>query len=142
MAFNDPGNGRVIYDMAPPNTRSQKTVGEACQAGDVLGFKLVSASWVRACAAVGENHVEGKVVALEDGVVGEKIWVSHSPVIEGYSGAKVGGAVYVTDFEGLRGRITQTVPTEPGEIDTPIGIALTETRVRFHLATFSYSVVL
>ena len=96
--------------------------------GDVLGY---SSGWKRALATTG-GVIQGRVVALQDGAVGDVIPVSPCPVVSGYSGATPGGYVYVAEGSD-NGKVTQTAPSTGGDANTIIGIALSATAVLFFL---------
>ena len=96
--------------------------------GDVLGY---SSGWKRALATTG-SVIQGRLVALRTGLSGEKVPVSANPVVGGYSGATVGGYVYVAEGTDY-GEVTETAPSTSGDADTIIGVALTATEVMFFL---------
>ena len=128
MAFSDPGNGRIILDSGRGTEPGKVTLAEDCKSGDVLGY---SSGWKRALATTG-SVIQGRVVALADGKNGEEIPVSANPVVGDYSGATLGGFVYV-DEGSNNGQITQTAPSTTGDANTIIGIALSATTVLFFL---------
>jgi len=131
MAFSDPGKGRNIINSNVGPEAPTVTLAEACKRGDVLGY---SSGWKLALATVG-TAIQGRLVALAGGAVGDVIPVSPNPVVSGYSGATPGGYVYVN--EGVsplgKGEITQTAPSDTGDCNTIIGIALSATEVAFFL---------
>ena len=133
----DPGRGRVIFDMSHSSRRTRVKLAGACLLGDVLGW-LDGTGWTRALAG-GSSVIQGRVVALEEGSIGDFVPVSHAPVLEGYKGMKEGGDIYLDPVRA--GSITQEKPIGSGEVDTLIGLALTATRVRFFLVTHDDSVV-
>ncbi len=128
MAFSDPGKGRVILDSGRGTEPQKVTLAEDCKCGDVLGY---SSGWKRALATTG-SVIQGRLVALADGESGEEVPVSANPVIGDYSGATPGGYVYVAEGSD-NGKITETAPTDSGDANTIIGIALTATMVMFFL---------
>ncbi len=128
MAFSDPGKDRKIENSNVGPEAPAVTLAEACTRGDVLGY---SSGWKRALATTG-SVVQGRVVALQDGAIGDVIPVSPNPVVSGYSGATPGGYVYV-DEGSNSGQITQTAPSTGGDANTIIGIALSATQVLFFL---------
>jgi hypothetical protein len=128
MAFADPGKDRQIVDSGVGSYPPTVTLAEACKRGDVLGY---SSGWKRALATVG-TAIQGRVVALKDGAIGEEIPVSHCAVVDGYTGATVGGYVYVAEGTSY-GQITQTAPSTSGDCNTIIGIALSATEILFFL---------
>ena len=117
MAFEDPGKGRNIVNSNVGPQAPEVTLAEACTRGDVLGY---SSGWKRALATVG-TAIQGRLVALADGAVGDKIPVSPNPVVSGYTGATPGGYVYVAEGTD-NGKITQTAPSTAGDICNRIGI--------------------
>ena len=128
MAFSDPGIGRTILDSGRGTEPQKVTLAEACDMGDVLGY---SSGWKRALATTG-SVIQGRVVALQKGAVGDEVPVSANPVVGGYSGATPGNYVYVAEGTD-NGEITETAPTDSGDADTIIGVALTATEVMFFL---------
>ncbi len=128
MAFSDPGKGRVILDSGCGVEPGKVTLAEDCKCGDVLGY---SSGWKRALAATG-SVIQGRLVALADGKSGGQVPVSAGPVVSGYTGATVGGYVYV-DEGSNNGCITQTAPSTGGDASTIIGVALSATEVLFFL---------
>ena len=128
MAFADPGTGRNIKNSNVGPQAPMVTLAEACKRGDVLGY---STGWKLALATVG-TAIQGRVVALADGAIGDEIPVSPNPVVSGYTGATPGGYVYVAEGTDS-GQITQTAPSTTGDCNTIIGIALSATEVLFFL---------
>src|SRR4030042_1254202 len=131
MAFADPGISRQILNSGVGPEAPTVTRAEACVRGDVLGY---SSGWKLALATVG-TAIQGRLVALADGAIGDVIPVSPRAVVGGYTGAAPGGYVYVN--EGVsplgKGEITQTAPSTTGDCNTIIGIALSDTEVLFFL---------
>jgi len=128
MSLSDPGKGRNIINSNVGPEAPTVTLAEACSRGDVLGY---SSGWKLALATVG-TAIQGRLVALADGAIGDVIPVSPNPVVNGYSGATPGGYVYVAESTDS-GQITQTAPSDSGDCDTIIGIALSATEVAFFL---------
>ena len=128
MAFADPGKDRQIVDSGVGPYPPTVTLAEACKRGDVLGY---SSGWKLALATVG-IAIQGRVVALKDGAIGEVIPVSPRAVVDGYTGATAGSPVYVAEGTSYGG-ITQTAPSTTGDCNTIIGIALSATLVMFFL---------
>lgn len=128
MAFSDPGKDRQIQDSGigpyPPTVTLAGTVTR----GDVLGY---DSGWKRALATAG-GVIQGRLVALKDGVSGDVIPVSPCPTVGGYTGATVGGYVYVAEGTS-NGQVTQTAPTTSTDANTIIGIALSATEILFFL---------
>lgn len=134
MAFSDPGKGRVILDSGRGTEPEKVTLAENCQCGDVLGY---SSGWKRALATTG-SVIQGRLMALADGLAGGDVPVSANPTIGGYSGATPGSYVYVDEGTNY-GRITQTAPSTSGDANTIVGIALSATKVMFFLNSRSDS---
>ena len=105
MALTDPGIDRQIINSNVGPEAPTVVLAEACTRGDVLGY---SSGWKLALATVG-TAIQGLVVALADGAIGDSVPVSQNPIVGGYSGATVGGYIYVA--EGVsplgKGEITQ-----------------------------------
>ena len=128
MAFADPGKGRKIQNSNVGPQAPMVTLAEACTRGDVLGY---DSGWKLALATTG-TAIQGRLVALADGAVGDKIPVSPNPVVSGYTGATPGGYVYVAEGSDS-GQITDTAPSTTGDCNTIIGLALSATEVLFFL---------
>lgn len=128
MAFADPATGRKILDSGRGTEPQKVTLAEACKVGDVLGY---SSGWKRAIATTG-GVIQGRVVALAKGAIGDEVPVSANPVVDGYTGATPGNYVYVAEGTD-NGKITETAPTTTGDANTIIGVALTATKVMFFL---------
>jgi len=128
MAFSDPATGRKIVDSGRGTEPQKVTLAEACKVGDVLGY---SSGWKRALATTG-SVIQGRVVALAPGVIGDEVPVSANPVVDGYTGATPGNYVYVAEGTD-NGKITETAPSTSGDANTIIGVALTATTVMFFL---------
>ena len=128
MAFSDPGTGRVVLDSGRGTEPGKVTLAGDCKCGDVLGY---SSGWKRALATTG-SVIQGRLVALADGVSGGEVPVSANPVVGDYSGATPGGYVYVAEGSD-NGQITQTAPSTSGDANTIIGVALSATKVMFFL---------
>lgn len=127
MAFADPGISRqILWSLGPQAPKV--TLAEACKRGDILGY---SSGWKKALATVG-TAIQGRLVALADGAIGDVIPVSHIAVVGGYTGATAGSPVYV-DESTNSGKVTQTAPSTSGDCNTIIGIALSATEVLFFL---------
>ena len=128
MAFADPGINRKIENSNVGPEAPTVTLAEACVRGDVLGY---SSGWKLALATVG-TAIHGRLVALQDGAVGDVIPVSPNPVVSGYTGATAGAYIYVAEGSDS-GQVTETAPTTGGDCNVIIGIALSATKVLFFL---------
>ena len=127
MAFADPGiNRQVLWSPGPQ--APTVTLAEAVTRGDILGY---SSGWKLALATAG-SVIQGRLVALKDGAIGDVIPVAHIAVVGGYTGATPGSPVYV-DEGSNSGMITQTAPSTSSDANTIIGIALSATEVLFFL---------
>jgi hypothetical protein len=126
MAFADPGTGRKIISTGRAPEPGKITLAEACKAGDILGY---SSGWKRALATVG-SVIQGRLVALKDGLSGEEIPVSPDAVVEGYTGATPGNPVYAAEGTS-NGQVTETAPSTSGDANKIIGYVMTSTRVQF-----------
>ena len=129
MAFSDPGKDRKIENSNVGPEAPTVTLADTVTRGDVLGY---SSGWKRAIATTG-GVIQGRVVALADGVSGDIIPVSPNPVVSGYSGGTAGNYVYVAEGSGNDGEITETAPTTSGDANTIIGVVLSATKVLFFL---------
>jgi len=134
MAFSDPGKDRQIL-WSPGPQAPTVTLAAAVKRGDVLGY---STGWKKALATTG-SVVQGRLIALADGAIGDVIPVSHVAVVGGYSGATPGNPVYV-DEGSNSGMITQTIPDTTGDATTVIGLALSASVVLFFLNSRADSV--
>lgn len=136
MAFSDPAKGRTVIDSGRGVEPGKVTLAEDCKRGDVLGY---SSGWKRALATTG-SVIQGRLVALADGVSAGQVPVSAGAVIGGYTGATVGGYVYVDESTNY-GQITQTAPSTSGDANTIVGIALSATEVMLFLNSRADSTV-
>lgn len=136
MAFSDPAKGRTVSDSGRGVEPGKVTLAEDCKRGDVLGY---SSGWKRALATTG-SVIHGRLVALADGVSTGQVPVSAGAVIGGYTGATVGGYVYVDESTNY-GQITQTAPSTSGDANTIVGIALSATEVMLFLNSRADSTV-
>ncbi len=132
MAFADPGINRKIQNSNVGPEAPTVTLAEACVRGDVLGY---SSGWKLALATVG-TAIQGRLVALADGAIGDVIPVSPNPVVkyalEATAYLTPGGYVYVAEATDS-GMITDSAPADTGDCNTIIGIALSTTEVLFFL---------
>ena len=93
--------------------------------GDILGY---SSGWKRALSTTG-SVVQARCVASEDGVSGQKIVAYFDYALIGgsrFSGATVGGAVYVAEGSD-NGKYTQTAPSTSGDSTKIVGYAISPT---------------
>ena len=122
--------GRIILDPGVGPAAPTVTLAGACAEGDVLGY---SSGWKRALATVG-GVIQGRLVALKGGAIGDVIPVSPRAVVGGYVGLTPGGYIYVDETsQGGAGGITPSAPSTGSDANTIIGIALTATTVAFFL---------
>jgi hypothetical protein len=108
------GDGEVIIELAG-----------TVVVGDIIGY---SSGWVRALATVA-TAIQGRFVAGEDGVTGQRIKAYADWVLLGgtrFSGATRGGAVYVAEGTA-NGQYTQTEPSTTGDCKKVIGYAMSPT---------------
>lgn len=128
MAFSDPGKDRQIINSGVGPEAPIVTLAGTAKRGDVLGY---SSGWKRALATTG-GVIQGRLIALADGVSGDVIPVSPRAIVGGYSGATAGGYVYVDEGTN-NGMVTQTAPSTSGDANTIIGVALSATEIAFFL---------
>ena len=124
MAFADAQvGGRVLEGSMPLKI----TLAGAVVAGDLIGY---ATGWKRALATTG-TAIQARLVAGEDGAIGDVISAYREAVVDGrYSGATAGNPVY--GAEGTdNGKATETAPSTGGDCNTIIGIALDATTVLF-----------
>jgi hypothetical protein len=122
MAFADAQTGAEILDGDGQTTVE---LAGTVSKGDALGY---SSGWVRALATVA-TAVQGRLIAGEDGVAGQRIVVYCDWALIGgsrFSGATRGGAVYVAEGTAS-GQYTQTAPTTTGDANKIVGYALSPT---------------
>jgi hypothetical protein len=128
MAFADPGQDRVIVDSGVGPYPPTVTLAGTVKRGDVLGY---SSGWKRALATV-TGVIQGRLIALADGVSGDVIPVSPRAVVSGYTGATAGNPIYVAEGTS-NGQVTETIPATTNDATTVVGIALSATTVMFFL---------
>ena len=128
MAFADPGISRQILSSGVGPEAPTVTLAEACKRGDILGY---SSGWKRALATV-TAVIQGRLVALADGAIGDVIPVSPRAVVGGYTGATAGNPIYVAEGTS-NGQVTETIPNTTNDATTVIGIALSATTILFFL---------
>ena len=93
--------------------------------GDILGY---SSGWVQALATTA-GVIQGRCVALESGVAGQRISVAFDQATLGgsrFSGGTAGGALYVAEGTSV-GMYTQTLPSTTGDATKIIGYMTTAT---------------
>ena len=91
--------------------------------GDILGY---SSGWVQALATAG-GVIQGRCVALEAGVAGQRISVAFDQATLGgarFSGGSAGEALYVAEGTDV-GEYTQTLPSTTGDATKIIGYMTT-----------------
>lgn len=135
MAFADPGKDRQILDSGVGSYPPTVTLAGTVTRGDVLGY---SSGWKRALATVG-GVIQGRLVALKDGVSGDVIPVSPRAHVGGYTGATPGNPIYVAEGTD-NGKVTETIPSTQNDATTVVGIALSATEVLFILNSRADSV--
>ncbi len=123
MAFNDSAQGAII--ISGESLASIKMEG-AVTKGDAVGF---SSGWKRALASTG-SVVQMRCVSAEDGLDGQTITAYFGGVIveERFSGATVGGAIYVAEGTAT-GQYTQTAPDTTGDANKIVGYAIETDRL-------------
>jgi hypothetical protein len=126
MALTDGGIQRYIMASGRSPEPGKVTLAEACKAGDILGY---SSGWKRALATVG-TAIQGKVVALKDGAIGDEIPVSPDAVVGNYTLGTPGGAVYVAEGTS-NGQVTESAPSTSGDCNKIIGYILSASVVQF-----------
>lgn len=136
MAFADPGQDRVIVDSGVGPYPPTVTLAGTVKRGDVLGY---SSGWKRALATAG-GVIQGRLIALADGVSGDVIPVSPRAVVSGYTGATAGNPIYVAEGTS-NGQVTETAPTTQADANTIVGVALSATTILFFLNSRADSVV-
>jgi len=127
LTDNTTGGRIIMQGICPVRIALSDTV----EVGDLLGIS--SSTWVRALATTG-GVVHARMVAGQSGVSGDVIVVYPFAVVGGVTGATLGGAVYNAEA-ALKGEYTQTAPSTTGDVNAPIGIALTETEMFIHPGT-------
>ena len=123
MAFADGQTPALIKEgLAPYKITLAGTVTK----GDAIGY---SSGWKRALATAG-SAVQLRGVAGESGVSGDVITGFFGPsiVADRFSGATVGGAVYVAEGTD-NGKFTQTAPSTQNDATTQVGVALSATEL-------------
>ncbi|OBW61998.1 hypothetical protein [Dehalococcoides mccartyi] len=135
MAFADSGV-RTIVNSGKGSTPPKITLAGACKVGDVLGY---SSGWKPALATAG-SVIQGRLVALRDGAVGDEIPVSPCPVVDGYTGGTPGNPVYVAEGANS-GCITETIPDTASDATTQVGMMLSATQCQFNVGGRADSVV-
>lgn len=120
MAFADDQSQGTIKEAA---LTPQITLAGTVTRGDILGY---SSGWKRALATAG-SVVQGRLVALQDGVSGDVIRAAQFAVVTGrYSGATPGNAIYVAEGSD-NGKVTETAPSTTNDANTIIGRAIDAT---------------
>jgi len=122
LALVDAGTAATIYEGEGEGTL---LISGTVVKGDILGY---SSGWKRALATVA-TAIQGRCVAGEAGVSGQRIVVFWDRVVLGgsrFSGATVGGAVYVAEGTD-NGEYIQAIPTDSGDCTKIIGYAVSPT---------------
>jgi len=129
MAYSDnTTGGRIIKEAHVP---FKITLAEGCKVGDLLGY---SSGWKRALATT-PNQIDARLVAGETGESADVITAYGDAVIKGVSGATPGGSVYLAEGTNY-GQTTQTAPDTTGDINAPIGIALSSDEIYLYPGGF------
>lgn len=122
MAFADAQSGVIIASGELP---AEITLAGAVTKGDAVGY---SDGWKQALATT-SGVIQMRCVAAQDGVTGQKITVYFGiTILKGsrYTGAAHQGKLYVAEGSDA-GELTQTVPSDSGDADTVVGVALSAT---------------
>ena len=121
MALTEPTTGRTIDEA---EVSIKVTLAEACKRGDLLGY---ATGWKRALATTG-TAIQAKLIAAEDGALGDIITAYAFAKLSGYSAGTPGAAVYAAEGTSY-GCVTETAPTTTGDCNTIIGLILTATEI-------------
>jgi len=123
MAFADGQTPAIIAEGLTP---FKVTLAGTVAKGDAIGY---STGWKRSLGTAG-SVVQLRGVAGESGVSGDVITAFFGPTIVGdrFSGATIGGAVYVAEGAD-NGKFTQTVPSTQNDATTQVGVALSATEL-------------
>ena len=124
LTDNTDGGRTILEGICPVRIALSDTV----EVGDLIGIS--SSTWVRALATTG-GVVHARMVAGQSGVSGDVIVAYPFAVVGGVSGATVGGSIYNAEA-APKGEYTQTAPSTTGDVNVPIGIALTATEMFIH----------
>lgn len=122
MAFADSQANCVVLDadgVADILLSGTVTKGDAC------GY---SSGWKRALATVA-TAIQGRCIALEDGVAGQRISVAFDYAVLGgarFSGGTAGSALYVAEGTD-NGEYTETAPSDTGDCNKIIGYVMSPT---------------
>jgi len=129
MSYADNSTGgRIIKEGHIP---VKITFAEACMVGDLLGY---SSGWKRALATTGVA-IHARLVAGQSGATGDVITAYGDVVISNVSGAPPGGSMYLAEGTDY-GQTTDTAPSTTGDINAPIGIALSATEIFLYPGAF------
>lgn len=122
MAFADAQTGGKVTAHGPI---FKITIAGTVSVGDALGY---SSGWKRALATVG-SVVQGRLVALEDGVSGDVISATGEAIVDGrISGATAGNPIYVAEGSA-NGQWTETAPSTQNDATTIQGYAISATEI-------------
>jgi hypothetical protein len=119
MAFAD---GQAACEVLEGSGEATIELAGTVVKGDILGY---SSGWKRALATAG-GVIQGRCVASCDGVAGQKIVAYFDYALLGgsrFSGATVGGAVYVAEGTST-GQYTQTAPSTTADATKIVGYAI------------------
>ncbi len=129
MALTDAQSGGTIECSGESSTPPQITLAGNAVVGDVLGY---SSGWKRAHATTGAV-IQGRFIALHDGVSGDVIAVSATATVSGrYTGGTLNSYCYV-DEGTTYGKVTETQPTTGGDADIIVGFIVKADTVQFFL---------
>lgn len=118
LTDNTTGGRTILQGIAPAHI----TLAEGCEVGDMLGY---SSGWKRALATT-PNQIDPRLIAGQSGKTGDVIIAYAIAVIGGLTGMTAGGSVYLAEA-ALKGEVTETAPTDTGDMNAPIGISLSAT---------------
>lgn len=122
MALTDAQVGGIIKQAGFP---IRVLLAGAVVKGDLVGF---ATGWKRALATTG-TAIQGKLVAGEDGAIGDTITCYSECVLSGrITAATPGGAVYGAEGTS-NGMYTETAPTTGGDCNKIVGIILSATEL-------------
>ena len=127
MAFADPQVGRSVI-CGPGPAAPMVTLAGTVYEGDIIGY---STGWKQSLATV-SSVINPQLVALKGGKSGDVIPVATVCVVKGYTGATPGALIYLAEGSDS-GKVTETAPSTTNDVNTVIGVALSDTEVAFNL---------